>query len=61
MHLQNICEENLALRQVLKEFYSVIHQVKFETMTVLLNINTPEIYQEKLNTKIPDFLEKSGI
>ncbi len=32
-----------------KEFYPVIHQVKFDTPAVLLDINTPEIYQELHN------------
>ncbi|MBC6433962.1 nucleotidyltransferase family protein [Nostoc sp. HG1] len=46
-HLQNIREETLGLRQIIREFYPVIHQVKFETPAVLLDINTPEVYQEQ--------------
>ncbi|MBG1240694.1 nucleotidyltransferase family protein [Nostoc sp. NZL] len=48
-HLQNIREESLGLRQIIKEFYPVIHQVKFDNPAVLLDINTPEIYQEQLH------------
>ncbi len=48
-HLQNIREETLGLRQLITEFYPVIHHVKFETPSVLLDINTPEIYQEQLD------------
>jgi molybdenum cofactor cytidylyltransferase len=48
-HLQNIREETLGLRQIIKEFYPVIHQVKFDTPSVLLDINTPEVYQEQLH------------
>ncbi|WP_100901859.1 nucleotidyltransferase family protein [Nostoc flagelliforme] len=48
-HLQNIREETLGLRQIIKEFYPVIHQVKFETPAVLLDINTPKVYQELHN------------
>ena len=48
-HLQNIREETLGLRQIIREFYQVIHQVKFDTPAVLLDINTPEVYQEHLH------------
>ncbi|MEA5627202.1 nucleotidyltransferase family protein [Nostoc sp. UHCC 0251] len=48
-HLQNIREETLGLRQIIKEFYPVIHQVKFDTPAMLLDINTPEVYQEHLH------------
>ncbi|MGF1938307.1 MAG: hypothetical protein RM347_028770 [Nostoc sp. ChiQUE02] len=48
-HLQNIREETFGLRQIIKEFYPVIHHVKFENSAVLLDINTPEIYQEQLH------------
>ncbi|WP_256091371.1 NTP transferase domain-containing protein [Nostoc sp. KVJ20] len=48
-HLQNIREESLGLRQIIKEFYPVIHHVKFDHPAVLLDINTPEIYQEQLH------------
>ncbi|MEH2111519.1 nucleotidyltransferase family protein [Nostoc sp.] len=48
-HLQNICEESLGLRQIIKEFYPVIHQVQFDNPAVLLDINTPEVYQEQLH------------
>lgn len=48
-HLQNIREETLGLRQIIKEFYPVIHQVKFETPAVLLDINTPKVYQKELH------------
>ncbi len=36
MHLQNIREETLGLRQIIREFYLVIHHVKCETLAVLL-------------------------
>ncbi|WP_242053535.1 hypothetical protein [Nostoc sp. FACHB-888] len=48
-HLQNIREETLGLRQIIREFYPVIHQVEFETPNVLLDFNTPELYQEQLH------------
>lgn len=48
-HLQNIREETLGLRQIIREFYPVIHQVKFDTPAVLLDINTPEVYQKHLH------------
>lgn len=47
-HLQNICEETLGLRQIIQEFYAVIHKVKFDNPAVLVDINTPEVYQEQL-------------
>ncbi|MEH2392912.1 MAG: hypothetical protein V7K21_15095 [Nostoc sp.] len=48
-HLQNIPEETLALRQIIREFYPGIHQVKFATPAVLLNIKMPEAYQEQMH------------
>jgi molybdenum cofactor cytidylyltransferase len=47
-HLQNIREETLGLRQIIPEFYSDIHQVEFDYADVLLDINTPEVYQKHL-------------
>ena len=47
-HLANIREETLGLRQIIKDFYPVIHKVEFHHPDVLLDINTPEIYQEQL-------------
>ncbi|MDF2387890.1 nucleotidyltransferase family protein [Nostoc ellipsosporum NOK] len=45
-HLVKIREETLGLRQIIKEFYPVIHKVEFHNPDVLLDINTPEIYQQ---------------
>ncbi len=45
-HLQNIREETLGLRQIIQEFYSDIHQIEFNCADVLLDINTPEVYQK---------------
>lgn len=47
-HLQNIREETLGLRQIIQEFYPVICKVEFNDPSVLLDINTPEIYQSQL-------------
>ncbi|MBD2531940.1 hypothetical protein H6G97_21065 [Nostoc flagelliforme FACHB-838] len=47
--LQNICKQNLGLRQIIKEFYPATPQVKFDTTAVLLDINTPEVHQEELH------------
>ena len=47
-HLQNIREETFGLRQIIKEFYPVIHKVEFDNPAVLLDINTAEVYQEHL-------------
>ncbi|MBH8566606.1 nucleotidyltransferase family protein [Nostoc sp. CENA67] len=45
-HLVNIREETLGLRQIIKDFYPLIHKVEFQNPDVLLDINTPEIYQK---------------
>jgi molybdenum cofactor cytidylyltransferase len=42
--LENIRETTLGLRQVIKEFYSVICKVEFDDPTVILDINTLEEY-----------------
>ncbi|WP_341528083.1 nucleotidyltransferase family protein [Nostoc sp. UHCC 0302] len=47
-HLQNIREETFGLRQIIKEFYSVIHQVEFNNPSVLIDINTQETYKYQL-------------
>lgn len=47
-HLQNIREETLGLRQIIQNFYSDIQQIEFEHPAVLLDINTPEVYQKHL-------------
>jgi molybdenum cofactor cytidylyltransferase len=47
-HLQNIREETLGLRQIIQEFYPVIYKVKFDNSAVLIDINTPEVYQYQL-------------
>ncbi|WP_445633186.1 MobA-like NTP transferase domain-containing protein [Nostoc sp. DSM 114161] len=47
-HLQNIREETLGLRQVIQEFYPVICKVEFNDPSVLLDINTPEVYLDNL-------------
>ncbi|MFH7026006.1 MAG: NTP transferase domain-containing protein [Heteroscytonema crispum UTEX LB 1556] len=47
-HLENICEETLGLRQVIKEFYPLINKVEFDNPAVIVDINTPEIYQTHL-------------
>ncbi|BAZ52892.1 hypothetical protein NIES4103_55570 [Nostoc sp. NIES-4103] len=47
-HLLNIREETLGLRQIIKDFYPLIHKVEFQNPDVLLDINTPEIYQQQL-------------
>lgn len=44
-HLENIREETLGLRQVIQEFYQEIYKVEFDESSVLLDINTPEVYQ----------------
>lgn len=48
-HLQNIREETFGLRQIIKEFYSVIHKVEFDNPAVLVDINTPEVYKQLHN------------
>lgn len=48
-HLETIREETLGLRQVISEFYSLICPVEFDSASVLLDINTPEIYQQHSN------------
>ncbi|WP_414572946.1 nucleotidyltransferase family protein [Nostoc sp. CCY 9925] len=48
-HLQNIREETLGLRQIIQEFYPIICQVEFNHSSVLLDINTPEIYKSQLD------------
>ncbi|AFY34280.1 NTP transferase domain-containing protein [Calothrix sp. PCC 7507] len=45
-HLANIQESSLGLRQVIQDFYPVICQVAFENPEVVVDINTPEIYQK---------------
>ncbi|MBE9197526.1 nucleotidyltransferase family protein [Nodularia sp. LEGE 06071] len=53
-HLQNISEKTLGLRKLIQNFHAVIHQVEFDNSDILLDINTPEIYQEQLlNLKSP--------
>jgi len=47
-HLQNIREETLGLRQVIQEFNRVICKVEFHDPSVLLDINTPEVYLNNL-------------
>ncbi|MFN6497263.1 MAG: NTP transferase domain-containing protein [Nostoc sp. DedQUE01] len=48
-HLQNIREETLGLRQIIQEFYPIICQIEFNHSSVLLDINTPEIYKSQLD------------
>ncbi|WP_315785971.1 nucleotidyltransferase family protein [Fischerella sp. JS2] len=43
-NLENIREATLGLRQLIKEFYSLICKVDFDDPTVLLDINTLEEY-----------------
>ncbi len=50
-HLQNIREETLGLRQIIQDFYPVICQVEFHHPSVLLDINTPEIYQNTIQNE----------
>ncbi|AFY47560.1 putative MobA-like protein [Nostoc sp. PCC 7524] len=47
-HLTNIQEATLGLRHIIQEFYSVIHKVEFDHPAVLLDINTPDVYQAQL-------------
>ncbi|MGF1938311.1 MAG: nucleotidyltransferase family protein [Nostoc sp. ChiQUE02] len=49
-HLQNIREETLGLRQIIQEFYPVIQKVEFDNPSVLVDINTPEVYQNELRS-----------
>jgi molybdenum cofactor cytidylyltransferase len=51
-HLENIHEQTFGMRQIIRDFYSVIQQVEFDTTSVLVDINTPEIYQKELNNAI---------
>ncbi len=51
-HLQNIREETLGLRQIIQEFYPVICQIEFNHPSVLLDINTPEIYQNTIQNEL---------
>jgi molybdenum cofactor cytidylyltransferase len=44
-HLENIQEETLGLRQIIQEFHSQIVKVPFDNPAVLLDINTPEQYE----------------
>ncbi|MBW4688168.1 MAG: nucleotidyltransferase family protein [Komarekiella atlantica HA4396-MV6] len=50
-HLQNIREETFGLRQIIKEFFQVIYKVELDNPTVLVDINTPEIYKEQLRNR----------
>ncbi|MFN6513463.1 MAG: NTP transferase domain-containing protein [Nostoc sp. CreGUA01] len=50
-HLQNIREETLGLRQIIQDFYPVICQIEFHDSSVLLDINTPEIYQNTIQNE----------
>ncbi|MBW4668934.1 MAG: NTP transferase domain-containing protein [Cyanomargarita calcarea GSE-NOS-MK-12-04C] len=51
-HLESIREETWGLRQIIRDFYSQIEQVEFDTTSVILDINTPEIYQKELSNVI---------
>jgi molybdenum cofactor cytidylyltransferase len=51
-HLQNIREETFGLRQIIRDFYSEIQQVEFDTTSVLVDINTPENYQKEFSNAI---------
>ncbi|PMB51610.1 MobA-like protein [Fischerella thermalis CCMEE 5201] len=44
VNLENISEATLGLRQVIKEFYSLICKVDFDDPAVMLDINTLEEY-----------------
>ncbi|MEB3178487.1 MAG: nucleotidyltransferase family protein [Nostocaceae cyanobacterium] len=62
-HLENLHEETLGLRQVITEFSSVIQRLEFDNPAVLLDINTPEIYQSQVKlsrTPIDGFSENHG-
>jgi molybdenum cofactor cytidylyltransferase len=48
-HLQNIREETFGLRQIIKEFYPLIYKVEFDNPAVLIDINTPEAYEQLRN------------
>ena len=58
-HLENIREETLGLRQVIKEIYPVIQKVEFDNPLVLLDINTPEMFTQS-QTLIDGFSENHG-
>ena len=45
-HLGNIQENTLGLRQLIQDFHSAIDQVEFDNSDILLDINTPEMYQK---------------
>ncbi len=49
--LNNIHEETFGLRQIIKEFYPMICKVEFDNPAVLVDINTPEIYQKQFDQK----------
>ncbi|MEM7727568.1 MAG: NTP transferase domain-containing protein, partial [Cyanobacteria bacterium P01_A01_bin.45] len=47
-NLQSIKEETLGLRQIIQEFNSQINRVYFDDSQILLDMNTPSVYQESL-------------
>ena len=51
-HLKSIREETFGLRKIIRDFSSEIQQVEFDTASVLVDINTPEIYQKQLSNII---------
>lgn len=46
--LESLREETLGLRQLIREFHSVILQVECNTSDVLIDLNTPDSYQFQL-------------
>lgn len=50
--LENIQEETMGLRQVIKKFYTEIQKVEFNNHSILLDVNTPEIYYESKEREI---------
>jgi molybdenum cofactor cytidylyltransferase len=47
--LQTISEQTLGLRQIVQQYASRIQQVVFTTPEVLLDLNTPELYQSAVS------------
>lgn len=50
--LENLREETLGLRQLVRELQPVIQKIDFSTPDVLLDLNTPEIYRSHLLARI---------
>jgi len=49
-HLKLIQEQQLGLRHLMQQFKPSIHPVEFNTPLVLMDLNTPEVYQHAIGS-----------